>query len=81
MFIRVLHEYFNIPTDENILTPSDITDGTYTDLKYQTDAVQLALNSIKITPGEHQVQVICNGSQVFNKKVFLSTAETKIIKL
>ena len=42
---------------------------------------KLALNSIKITPGEHQVKVICNGSQVFNKKVFLSTAETKIIKL
>lgn len=47
MFIRVLHEYFNIPTDDNILTPNDITDGTYSDLKYQTDAVQLALNSIK----------------------------------
>ena len=40
MFIRVLHEYFNIPTDDNILTPNDITDGTYSDLKYQTDAVQ-----------------------------------------
>ena len=47
MFVRVLHEYFNIPTDENILTPSDITDGAYSNLKYQTDAVQLALNSIK----------------------------------
>lgn len=48
MFVRVLHEYFNIPTDENILTPADITEGTYSNLKYQTDAVQLALNSIKI---------------------------------
>lgn len=47
MFVRVLHEYFNIPTDENILTPSDITHGEYANLKYQTDAVQLALNSIK----------------------------------
>lgn len=47
MFIRVLHEYFNIPTDENILTPSDITNGAYVNLKYQVDAVQLALNSIR----------------------------------
>ena len=47
MFIRVLHEYFNMPTDENILTPSDITNGAYMDLKYQVDAVQLALNSIR----------------------------------
>lgn len=47
MFIRVLHEYFSIPTDENILSPSDITEGQFVNLKYQTDAVQLALNSIK----------------------------------
>lgn len=47
VFIRVMHEYFNIPTDENILTPSEITDGEFSDLKYQTDAVQLALNAIK----------------------------------
>lgn len=47
MFIRVLHEYFNIPTDENILTPGDITNGACMDLKYQIDAVQLALNSIR----------------------------------
>lgn len=47
IYVRVLHEYFNIPTNENILMPSDITDGIYSDLKYQTDAVQLALNSIK----------------------------------
>lgn len=51
MFVRVLHEYFNIPTDENILTPSDITHGEYANLKYQTDAVQLALNSIKSHEG------------------------------
>ena len=47
MYIRVLYEYFNIPTDENILTPSDITNGAYANLKYQVDAVQLALNSIR----------------------------------
>ena len=46
MYIRVLHEYFNIPSKENILTPHDITEGRYTNLKYQTDAVQLALNAI-----------------------------------
>lgn len=46
MYIRVLHEYFNIPSKGNILTPHDITEGRYTNLKYQTDAVQLALNAI-----------------------------------
>lgn len=46
MYIRVLYEYFNIPSKDNILTPYDITEGRYTNLKYQTDAVQLALNAI-----------------------------------
>ncbi len=46
MYVRVLHEYFNIPSKDNILTPYDITEGRYTNLKYQTDAVQLALNAI-----------------------------------
>lgn len=31
MFIRVLQEYFSQPDDKNLLKPSDITDGTYTE--------------------------------------------------
>lgn len=46
MYIRVLHEYFNIPSKGNILTPHDITEERYTNLKYQTDAVRQALNAI-----------------------------------
>ncbi len=69
MFIRVLHEYFNIPTDENILTPSDITEGTYTNLKYQTDAVQLALNSIKNHEGVIISDVVGLGKSVIASTV------------
>lgn len=64
MFIRVLHEYFNIPTDENILTPSDITNDVYANLKYQTDAVQLALNSIKNHEGVIISDVVGLGKSV-----------------
>ncbi len=46
MYIRVLKEYFNIPTSNNILTPYDITEGKYSNLRYQTDAVQMALNAL-----------------------------------
>lgn len=46
MYIRVLKEYFTIPTVENIMTPFDITDGKFSNLKYQTDAVQMAINVI-----------------------------------
>lgn len=42
---------------------------------------QTALNTIKIVPGQHEVKVILNGSDVFSKKLFLSTGEHKIIEL
>lgn len=34
MYIRVLKEYFDIPTKDNLLTPYDITDGRYSNLRY-----------------------------------------------
>ena len=69
MFVRVLHEYFNIPTDENILTPSDITNDVYANLKYQTDAVQLALNSIKNHEGVIISDVVGLGKSVIASTV------------
>ena len=42
---------------------------------------QTALNSIKLTPGQHTVSVLLNGNKIYSHKVFLSTGETKIIDL
>ena len=42
---------------------------------------QTALNTIKTGPGQHEVKVVMNGSDVFSKKIFLSTGEHKIIEL
>lgn len=42
---------------------------------------QTALNTIKLTPGQHIVSVTLNGYQIYSHKVFLSTGETKIIEL
>ena len=43
---------------------------------------QTALNTIKTTPGEHVVKVSGNGAvQEFDKKIFLSSGEHKIIGL
>lgn len=46
LYLRVLHEYFSIPVNENILTSHDITGGKFLNLMYQTDAVNMAINSI-----------------------------------
>ena len=42
---------------------------------------QTALNTIKIGPGQHEVKVVMNGTDVFSKKIFVSTGEHKIIEL
>jgi len=47
LYLRVLHEFFSIPQNENLMTPHDITGGKFMNLMYQTDAVNMAINSIK----------------------------------
>lgn len=64
MYIRVLKEYFNIPTSNNILTPHDITEGKYSNLRYQTDAVQMALNALHNHNGAIVADVVGLGKSV-----------------
>lgn len=42
---------------------------------------QTALNTIRISPGQHEVKVVIDGTDIFSKKIFLSTGEHKIIEL
>ena len=42
---------------------------------------QTAENSIKLTPGQHNVSVLLNGSEVYSHKIFVSSGETRIIEL
>lgn len=69
MYIRVLKEYFNIPTFNNILTPHDITEGRYSNLKYQTDAVQMALNALHNHNGAIVADVVGLGKSVIASTV------------
>ncbi len=64
MFIRVLHEYFNIPTNNNLLTPYDITQGRYANLRYQTDAVQMAMNTLNNHNGAIIADVVGLGKSI-----------------
>lgn len=69
MYIKVLNEYFSIPSKENILTPYDITDGQYSNLKYQTDAVQMALNAIENHNGVIVADVVGLGKSVIGSTI------------
>ena len=46
LYLRVLHELFQINEEEKVLTPSSITSGKYSDLEYQIDAVKLGLEKL-----------------------------------
>lgn len=69
LYIRVLKEYFDIPTKENLLTPYDITDGKYSNLKYQTDAVQMALNALENHNGAIVADVVGLGKSIIASTV------------
>ena len=45
------------------------------------DIKHTAENSIKLTPGQHNVSVLLNGTEVYDNKVFISAGETKVIEL
>ena len=45
------------------------------------DIKHTAGNSIKLTPGQHNVSVLLNGTEVYDNKVFISAGETKVIEL
>ena len=45
------------------------------------DIKRTAENSIKLTPGQHNVSVLLNGTEVYDNKVFISAGETKVIEL
>ena len=42
---------------------------------------QTANNTIRTTPGKHEVKVVINGTETFGKTLFISTGEHKIIEL
>lgn len=49
--------------------------------KTRRDIKKTAKYLIQITPGTHDVKVTKDGAEVFSKKIFVSTGETKIIEL
>lgn len=69
MYIRVLKEYFSFPVKEDLLTPYDITDGKYSNLKYQSDAVLLALKALENHNGAIISDVVGLGKSIIASTV------------
>ena len=69
MYLRVLNEYFSTPSETNLLTPSDITGGVFTDLQYQLDAVKMALKAIENHSGVIIADVVGLGKSIIGSTV------------
>lgn len=64
VFLRVLHEYFAIDSSKRIRTPHDITGGKFFNLKYQEDAVRLAMQTIDRHNGAIIADVVGLGKSI-----------------
>lgn len=64
MYYRVLDEYFSVEEIEDMRTPAQITNGKYSDLKYQRDAVNLGIDRIKRFGGVIIADVVGLGKSV-----------------
>ena len=69
LYLRVLYEYFNLNEDKHILTPAEITHGEFMDLKYQSDAVRIAIDTIERHNGAIIADVVGLGKSIIGATV------------
>lgn len=69
LYLRILYEYFHIDDKEYIQTPADITNGQFKTLKYQEDAVRMALRTIRIHNGVIIADVVGLGKSIIGSTV------------
>lgn len=69
LYLRILYEYFNIDSSKQIKTPSEITDGGFMNLKYQEDAIRMALETIEAHNGVIVADVVGLGKSIIGATV------------
>jgi hypothetical protein len=68
-FLRVLDEYFSVNYDKDFKSAHEITGGNFYDLKYQTDAIKLALATIETHNGVIVSDVVGLGKSIIGSAV------------
>ncbi|MCF6333765.1 MAG: SNF2-related protein [Draconibacterium sp.] len=64
LYIRVLHEYFSISLKQKVKYPHEITNERFLNLRYQMDAIQLALSTIEKHNGVIVADVVGLGKSI-----------------
>ncbi len=69
IYIRVLHELFHQEEIETLKTPRAITNGLYTDLEYQIDAIKMVMNKLERYDGALLADVVGLGKSIIASAV------------
>lgn len=69
VYVRVLEEYFTLHKKDFLRLPKEITGGRYSNLKYQIDAIQRALEVIKTHNGVIIADVVGLGKSIIASAV------------
>ena len=69
IYLKVLDEYFTKYTEEEVKLPQGITDNKFLNLKYQEDAIKMALNTIKKHNGVIIADVVGLGKSIIASAV------------
>lgn len=69
LYLRVIYEYFHIDNSKHISTPSEITHGEFKDLRYQEDAIRMALDTINRHNGVIIADVVGLGKSIIGSAI------------
>ena len=69
LYLRILYEYFHFDNSEQILTPHEITEGDFINLKYQEDAVRIGIDTIRKHNGVIVADVVGLGKSIIGATI------------
>ncbi len=69
VYIRILHELFGKEMENDIKTPNDITDGQFSNLEYQIDAIKMGIDRVQKYDGVLVADVVGLGKSVIGSAI------------
>jgi len=69
VYIRILHELFGKEMDSDIRTPKDITDGQFSNLEYQLDAIKMGIDRVQKYDGVLVADVVGLGKSIIGSAI------------
>lgn len=79
LYLKVLNEYFKVERSAEYKTPSQITDGHFSDLQYQIDAINLGIDRIEKFNGVIIADVVGLGKSIIASAIAHNLGLTTIV--